>query len=200
MVTLTKEKAKLTLFEREFLPLADSLFNFVVSLTKNRADAEDVVQETYLKAYRSLATFKEGTNAKAWLFTIARNTFINRYRKNQNSPTEIELIEEAAYKYREDATADTDQYPDLRDADVFTYVLSDEVLIALEALKEEFRTAVILRDVEHMSYEDIAEITNTRLNTVRTRIRRGRQQLAERLLEYAAQFGYENKRFGDEND
>jgi RNA polymerase sigma-70 factor, ECF subfamily len=83
---------------------------------------------------------------------------------------------------------------------VFTYVLSDEVLIALEALKEDFRVAVILRDVEHLSYEDIAAITNTQLNTVRTRIRRGRQQLAERLLEYAAQFGYENKRFGDKSD
>lgn len=195
MVTLTQEKAKLTLFEREFLPLSDSLYNFVLSLTRNRSDAEDIVQETFLKAYRSLATFREGTNAKAWLFTIARNTFINRYRKNQNKPTEIELIEEAAYKYREEAAADAEQYPDLRNADVFTYILSDEVLTALESLSEDFRTAVILRDVEYMSYEDISEITDTRVNTVRTRIRRGRQELAKQLLEYAASFGYKNKRF-----
>lgn len=169
-------------FRREMLPHMDHLYNFAVRLTGNNEDAGDLTQETYLKAFRFIGDFRTGTNAKAWLFRIMKNSFINIYRKKQRSPVPAEYRTTEEY----DSSMHNCALPgdDLRN-EIFDRVLSDDVVIALESLTEEFRTIIILSDLETMSYEEIAAALSIPLGTVRSRLYRARRLLQHKLYAYA---------------
>jgi RNA polymerase sigma-70 factor (ECF subfamily) len=163
---------------------APQLYNAALRMTRNRADAEDLVQETYLRAYRSYATFEEGTNLRAWLFRILTNTFINTYRAKQRRPQETDLGDmEDLYLYRRigqvnpASVSAEDQLLDL-----FT---DDEVKAALEELPEAFRLPVLLADVEEFSYKEIAEMLDIPIGTVMSRLHRGRKAMHKRLFDFA---------------
>ena len=171
----------------EYMP---ALYSAALRMTRNPSDAEDLVQETYLKAYRGFGGFQEGTNLRAWLYRILTNTFINTYRAKKRRPEESELDEgEDLYLYRrlgglEAAAASRSAEDELMD--MFT---DAEVKEAIEALPEQFRLAVLLADVEGFSYKEISEILDTPIGTVMSRLHRGRKSLQKRLYDYAAQRG-----------
>jgi len=162
-----------------------SLYTAALRMTRNPAEAEDLVQETYLKAYRSFESFKEGTNLKAWLYKILTNTFINAYRARRRRPEQSELDDvEDLYLYRrlgglEAAAAGRSAEEEVMD--LFTDV---EVKDALESLPEQFRMAVLLADVEGFSYKDIADIMDVPIGTVMSRIHRGRRALQKVLYDF----------------
>ena len=166
----------------EFMP---SLYSAALRMTRNAADAEDLVQETYLKAYRGYGSYQEGTNLKAWLYRILTNTFINRYRQAKRRPEETDLDDvEDFYLYRrlgglEEARAGRSAEDEL--LELFT---ADEVKDALEALPEQFRIAVLLADVEGFSYKEIAEILDIPIGTVMSRLHRGRKAMQKQLYEF----------------
>jgi RNA polymerase sigma-70 factor, ECF subfamily len=178
------------LFAEQALPYAGSLYSTALRMTRNEADAEDLVQETYLKAYRSFHTFEEGTNLRAWLFRILTNTYINSYRAKQRRPQETDLDEvEDLYLYRrmgalEQALASRSAEDELMD--VFT---DDEVKTALEELPEAYRLAVVLADVEGFSYKEIADMLDIPIGTVMSRLHRGRKAMHKMLFEFAAERG-----------
>ncbi len=161
------------------------LYAAAMRMTRNQADAEDLVQETYLKAYRSFATFEEGSNLRAWLYRILTNTFINRYRAKQRRPEETDLDDiEDLYLYRrigglEAALASRSAEDQMMD--LFT---DDEVKGALEALPEAFRLPVLLADVEEFSYKEIAEMLDIPIGTVMSRLHRGRKAMQKRLYRF----------------
>jgi RNA polymerase sigma-70 factor (ECF subfamily) len=167
-----------------------SLYSAALRMTRNPADAEDLVQETYLKAYRGFGGFEQGTNLKAWLYRILTNTFINSYRAKKRRPDETELEEvEDLYLYRrlgglEAATVGRSAEDELMD-----WFTEDEVKDAVEALPEQFRLAVLLADVEGFSYKEIAEILDIPIGTVMSRLHRGRKGLQKRLYDFAVQRG-----------
>ncbi len=177
-------------FADQAMPLMGSLYSAALRMTRNPADAEDLVQETYLKAYRGFAGFSEGTNLKAWLYRILTNTFINTYRAKKRRPDETELDEvEDLYLYRrlgglEAATMGRSAEDELMDW--FTEI---EVKEALEDLPEQFRMAVLLADVEGFSYKEIAEILDIPIGTVMSRLHRGRTGLQKRLYDFAVSRG-----------
>jgi RNA polymerase sigma-70 factor, ECF subfamily len=166
------------------------LYSAALRMTRNPADAEDLVQETYLKAYRSFGSYEEGTNLRAWLYRILTNTYINAYRAKQRRPTEAVLDEvEDLYLYRrigalEAATASRSAEDQLMD--MFT---DDEVKDAMEALPETFRMAVYLADVEDFSYKEIAEMLDVPIGTVMSRLHRGRKAMQKALFDYAVARG-----------
>ncbi|MCC7212260.1 MAG: sigma-70 family RNA polymerase sigma factor [Candidatus Brocadia sp.] len=181
-------------FEENAMAYVDSLYNMALRLVFNKEEAEDLVQETYLKAYRFFNTFQKGTNIKAWLFKILRNTFINKYRKTVSTPSEsfFEDIEsvQASVPYEEETksgeSVDTleKKYNDLGS------LVDDEVKNALDSLPVEYREAILLSDVEELSYKDISEITNVPIGTVKSRLNRGRGLLQKSLLAYAKDRGF----------
>ena len=177
-------------FAEEALPLAPQLYSAAMRMTRNNADAEDLVQETYLKGYRSYATFEEGTNLRAWLFRILTNTYINSYRTKQRRPEETDLDSiEDFYLYRrigglEEALASRSAEDELMD--LFT---DDEVKQALEDLPENFRLPVLLADVEGFSYKEIAELLVIPTGTVMSRRHRGRKAMQKALFTFAEQRG-----------
>ena len=177
-------------FADEATPFMDSLYAAAMRMTRNPADAEDLVQETYLKAYRGFGGYEEGTNLKAWLYRILTNTFINTYRSKKGRPTESDLDEvEDLYLYRrlgglEAAAAGRSAEDEL--LDIYT---DDEVKRALEELPEQFRMAVLLADVEGFSYKEIADILDIPIGTVMSRLHRGRKGLQKKLWEYAVARG-----------
>ncbi|BBO16369.1 RNA polymerase subunit sigma [Candidatus Brocadia pituitae] len=181
-------------FEENAMAYVDSLYNMALRLVFNKEEAEDLVQETYLKAYRFFNTFQKGTNIKAWLFKILRNTFINKYRKTVSTPGEsfFEDIEsvQASVPYEEETksgeSVDTleKKYNDLGS------LVDDEVKNALDSLPVEYREAILLSDVEELSYKDISEITNVPIGTVKSRLNRGRGLLQKSLLAYAKDRGF----------
>jgi RNA polymerase sigma-70 factor (ECF subfamily) len=161
---------------------APSLYSTALRMTRNQADAEDLVQETYLKAYRSYATFEQGTNLRAWLFRILTNTFINTYRAKQRRPQESDLGNvEDLYLYKRLPTLATSAEDEL--LDLFPAV---EVRRALEDLPENYLLPVLLSDVESFTYKEIAEILDIPMGTVMSRLHRGRKAIQEALYGYAA--------------
>jgi RNA polymerase sigma-70 factor, ECF subfamily len=178
------DQATFTAQAMEYMP---SLYSAALRMTRNAADAEDLVQETYLRAYRGFGSFEQGTNLKAWLYRILTNTFINRYRAAKRRPDETDLEEvEDLYLYRrlgglEGARASRSAEDELLDV-----LTEDEVRDAVESLPENFRLAVLLADVEGFSYKEIAEILDIPIGTVMSRLHRGRRALQKRLYEFAA--------------
>ncbi|GJM30992.1 MAG: RNA polymerase sigma factor RpoE [Cyclobacteriaceae bacterium] len=179
------------IFEEEFLPQIDALYTFAYHLTYNEDDANDLVQETYLKAYRFIDSYHEGTNAKAWLFRILKNAFINQYRKKSKQPTKVDYEEIINYHDEEDSQYSS--YLDLRE-EMFQGMMGDEVTTAINALPVDFRVVILLCDIEGFTYEEIAKIIDIPIGTVRSRLHRARNMLKEKLKTYAQSLGYKDKR------
>ncbi len=177
-------------FTDQAMDLMPSLYSAALRMTRNPADAEDLVQETYLKAYRGFGSFEQGTNLKAWLYRILTNTFINRYRAAKRRPDETDLDDvEDFYLYRrlgglEEARAGRSAEDELMD--LFSEA---EVKAAVDALPEQFRMAVLLADVEGFSYKEIASILEIPIGTVMSRLHRGRKNLQKALFEFATTQG-----------
>jgi len=177
-------------FEEVALPYLQPLYNLAVNLTRNRKDAEDLVQETYLRAYRFFDSYKPGTNIKAWLFRILRNTFINRYRAAKVRPEEVDFAKvEMAYERIIDDEFVRKRQPPSPEAVVMDGVMDEEIQQALAALPEEYRSVVILALVEEMSYTEIASAPSVPLGTVMSRLHRGRKMLQATLVDYARRKG-----------
>ena len=167
-----------------------SLYNAALRMTRNPSDAEDLVQETYLKAYRGFGGFQEGTNLKAWLYRILTNTFINNYRSKKRRPEETELDDlENLYLYRRLSGSQGATAGRSAEDEVLDRITESEVKEAIEALPEQFRMAVLLSDVEGFSYKEIAEILDIPIGTVMSRLHRGRRALQKRLYEFGRQRG-----------
>ena len=181
------DKEKQEIFDKEFLPHINSMYNFGYRLTLDRDDAKDLVQDTYFKAYRFIESFQKGTNAKAWLFRILKNSFINDYRKKVKEPNKVDYQEVESYYNSEDV--DRQITADLR-VDSLKDMIGDEISNALNALDVDFRTVIILCDLEGFKYEEMAKILDIPIGTVRSRLHRARQLLKEKLSEYAKSMGY----------
>ena len=181
------EKEKREIFDREFLPHIHSMYNFGYRLTLDRDDAKDLVQDTYFKAFRFIESFQRGTNAKAWLFRILKNSFINEYRKKIKEPNKVDYQEVETFYNSDDV--DRQITPDLR-VDALKDMIGDEISNALNALDVDFRTVIILCDLEGFKYEEMAKILDIPIGTVRSRLHRARQLLKEKLSEYAKSMGY----------
>jgi len=176
-------------FEREALPLLDQLYGAALRMTRKPADAEDLVQETYIKAFSAFGSFREGTNIKAWLYRILTNTYINSYRKRQRQPAQYPTDEITDWQLA--ATAEHSS-TGLRSAEVeaLDALPDDDVKAALQELPEDFRMAVYYADVEGFPYKDIAEIMGTPIGTVMSRLHRGRKQLRGLLADVARERGF----------
>lgn len=185
-------KEKYRLFEEEFLPLIDALNTFAYHLTLDEQTASDLVQDTYLKAFRFIDQYDRGTNAKAWLFKILKNAFINEYRRKKRQPVQVDYEDIRRLHDKEDDSAQ-ESYVDLRE-EMFNYLIGDEVTQAINAMPVDFRTVILLCDVEDFSYEEIAAILDIPIGTVRSRLHRARNTLKEKLEHYAHSLGYEDKR------
>ncbi len=175
-------------FEREALPHSDLLYNYALRMTNNVADAEDLVQETYLKAFRFWDSYQQGTNIRAWLFRIMKNSYINRYRKEVREPEKV-VYDDVTNLY----TRTGDDAADPHDAHESTFgsLLDDEIAGAIASLPAEFRTVVILCDIEGLTYEEVADFMECPLGTVRSRLHRGRKLLRAALSAYAQARGLE---------
>jgi RNA polymerase sigma-70 factor (ECF subfamily) len=175
-------------FERDAMEYASQLYSAALRMTRNPADAEEIVQETYLKAYRAYGTFKEGTNLKAWLYRILTNTYINRYRKLQRRPAEVELGElQDLYLYKR--LGETSGAERSTEEAVLDGMVDTDIKAALESLPERFRMPVLLADVEGFSYKEIAEIIDAPIGTVMSRLHRGRKALQKKLWSLAEERG-----------
>lgn len=176
-------------FQRDAVPLLDPLYAGALRMTRNPADAEDLVQETMMRAYRSFDRFEEGTNLKAWLFRIMTNAYINTYRKKQREPMKVS----------HDEIEDFDLYRELKQHDpqwdatpeniVLSNLVDSDIIEAIDDLPEQFRLAVVLSDVEGFSYAEMAEIMDVPLGTVMSRLHRGRKALQKRLWDIARDKG-----------
>ncbi len=177
------------IFNSELIPHIDALFNFAIHLTYDEERANDLVQETYMKAWRFIGSFESGTNGKAWLFKILKNAFINEYRKQAKRPTKVDFEDVVKYHDAEEGTGVG--YLDLNQ-DIFQGMLGDEVSRALDSLPVDFRTVVLLCDIEGFTYEEIAKIVDIPIGTVRSRLHRARGMLKGMLEAYASKMGYKN--------
>lgn len=173
-----------SLFEEQALPFMDQLYAAAMRMTRNPADAADLVQETFVKAYAAFGQFKQGTNLKAWLYRIQTNTFINSYRKKQRDPYQgtIDELEDWQLGNAVSATATTSRSAE---AEAIDHLPDSAVKDALQSIPEDFRLAVYFADVEGFSYQEIADIMKTPVGTVMSRLHRGRRMLRELLAQYA---------------
>jgi RNA polymerase sigma-70 factor (ECF subfamily) len=174
-------------FEKEFMPLINSLYNFAYRLTLDEDDANDLVQETFLKAYRFFNSYEQGTNAKAWLFRILKNSFINDFRKKSKEPSKVDYQEVESFYNSDDI--DENITTDLR-VESLQDMIGDEVANALNSLAVDFRTIIILCDLEGFTYEEMAKILDIPIGTVRSRLHRARNLLKDKLREYAGTMGF----------
>ena len=171
-----------TVYNEHFMPHADALYGFALKLVFDADEAKDLLQETFLKAYRFFDYYEQGTNAKAWLFRILKNTFINDYRKKSKQPHKVDYSEIEDY-YKDNGAVDLKNEA-TRDA------VGDDVTIAINDLPSEFRTAIILCDLEDFTYEEMSKILDIPIGTVRSRLHRARNMLKNKLREYASKKGY----------
>ena len=182
------EREKYKIFDQEFMPHINSMYNFAFRLTMDEDEAKDLVQDTYLKAFRFITSFQKGTNAKAWLFRILKNSFINDYRKKSKEPAKVDYQEVETFYNSEEAEADNIT-TDLR-VDAVQEMIGDEVANALNSLAVDFRTVIILCDIEGFTYEEMAKILDIPIGTVRSRLHRARNLLKDKLKVYARSMGY----------
>jgi RNA polymerase sigma factor (sigma-70 family) len=187
------ETEKYKIFDKEFMPHIDSMFNFAYRLTNDEDDANDLVQDTYLKAFRFINSFQQGTNSKAWLFRILKNSFINDYRKKSKEPSKVDYQEVETVYNSADEPEHTGATVDLRTESVQD-LIGDEVAMALNGLPVDFRTVIILCDIEGFTYEEMAKILDIPIGTVRSRLHRARNLLKEKLRSYANKMGYKELR------
>ncbi len=177
-------------FERDALVHAHRLYSAALRMTRNRADAEDLVQETFLKAYRGYDGFTEGTNLRAWLYRILTNTFINRYRKGQRRPKEVELDEvEDLYLYRRLAPAESNRVARSAEDQVFESLEGADVREAIDKLPSPYRMPLLLVGLEGFSYKETAAMLDIPIGTVMSRLHRGRKMLQRLLWEQAKEYG-----------
>lgn len=181
------EKEKTEIFDNEFMPHVDSMYNFGYRLTFDEDDAKDLVQDTYLKAFRFINSFQRGTNAKAWLFRILKNSFINEFRKKSKQPAKVDYNEVEQYYNSDDAGVNITT--DLR-VETIQHMIGDEISGALNAIPVDFRTVIILSDLEGFTYEEMSKILDIPIGTVRSRLHRARNMLKEKLAGYAKEMGY----------
>jgi len=177
-------------FEREAIPHMDALYNFAFKMTGDSDDANDLVQETYMRAFRFFDKFENGTNCKAWLFRIMKNTFINVYRKESKSPEKVDY-EEIENFYENIKASNTDDAH--LEKDIYDNLLDDELTKAISTLPEDFRTVILLCDIEGFTYEEIADFVDAPVGTVRSRLHRARKMLFTKLHSYAIDKGYLTK-------
>jgi RNA polymerase sigma-70 factor (ECF subfamily) len=175
-------------FERDVVPLLPGLYGTALRMTRNPADAEDLVQETTLRAYRGFSTFQEGTNLKAWLYRILTNSFINTYRKKQRQPQTVDGPDDLDEWFLFDRLGSRSVERSAED-DVLDRIPDTDVKEALESIPENFRIPVLLADVEGFSYKEIAEITDVPIGTVMSRLHRGRKALEKALYAVAKERG-----------
>ena len=175
-------------FEKEALPHMDALYRTALRMTKNVGDAEDLVQEALVKAYRFWDKFETGSNCRAWLFKIMTNVFINEYRSKSRSPMSVNVDDiDDNYLYGQLATNSDGNNPE---KELFAKMLDDDVKKAIDELPEDFRIVVVLSFIEGFSYQEIAEIADLQLGTVKSRLHRGRKLLQKELLDYAIRNGF----------
>lgn len=176
-------------FEAAAMPFVDALYNTAYRMTRNSEDAEDLVQETYLKAYKYYDKFEEGTNFKAWLFKIMKNTFINNYRKKQSAPPQSDFadIEES---FESQVSEEVTRKVKDPEEEYLESILDEDVQRSLQELPEDYRMVVILADLEGFAYKEIAEILDVPVGTVMSRLYRGRRRMEEAMLRYAREHGY----------
>lgn len=185
------DKENQRIFEEELFPHMEALKTFAYHLTYNEEDADDLVQETYLKAHKFIENYYPGTNAKAWLFKILKNAYINEFRKKSKRPPKVDIDEVSGYK--EGDSGNPSAYQDLRQ-EIFDQSLGDEVTLALNSLPLDFRTVILLCDIENFSYEEIAKILDLPIGTVRSRLFRARNMLKDKLKPYAFRMGFKDMR------
>ncbi|MBO3700134.1 sigma-70 family RNA polymerase sigma factor [Roseivirga sp. E12] len=181
------EKEKTEIFDSEFMPHVDSMYNFGYRLTFDEDDAKDLVQDTYLKAFRFINSFQRGTNAKAWLFRILKNSFINEFRKKSKQPAKVDYNEVEQFYNSDDAGENITT--DLR-VETVQHMIGDEISGALNGIPVDFRTVIILSDLEGFTYEEMSKILDIPIGTVRSRLHRARNMLKEKLAGYAKEMGY----------
>lgn len=181
---LDKRKA----FEREAVPHMDALYRTALRMTKNQGDAEDLVQEAMIKAYRFWDRFEQGSNCRAWLFKIMTNIFINDYRSKSRAPVSVNVDDiDDNFLYGQLAQLGPEDNPEVQ---LFAKLFDDDVKSAIEELPDDFRIVVILSFLEQFSYQEIADIAGLQLGTVKSRLHRGRKLLQKQLFDYAVKNGY----------
>lgn len=175
-------------FDEEAIPHMKLLYNYALRMTGDQLDADDLLQDTYMRAFRFFHKFEKGTNCKAWLFRIMKNCYINKYRKHKKEPVKVDY--EDVQNFYDSIRAEVVDPNDLEHK-VFSNLLDDDLMNALNSLQDDYKTVVILCDLEGLSYEEISEFLDCPIGTVRSRLHRGRKILQKKLVDYAKSRGYE---------